>query len=100
MSIIKQIHYSTLNTGGTPPLLYNGGEVKDIITGLFYRGSCLCFHILLLAEDGKTTFFQEYTDYTLYKTALSKLQTAIRSNAQITLPEKNTNELLQPAKVA
>lgn len=96
----KQIHTTAETSRGVRPELYYGSQVKDLITKFFFRDDQLCFHILLLMEEGGTLFFQEYTDYIVYKNALGELEKALCSNALITLSKINSRETSKLAKVA
>lgn len=100
MNAWKQIHTTVETSRGVRPELCYGSQVKDLITKFFYRDNHLCFHILLLLEEGGTLLFQEYTDYAVYKNALGELEKAVRSNTLISLSKKNSRETSKLAKVA
>ena len=101
MNAVSQIHRLVENEGGIkPPVQLYGGQVKDLITKFFYRDNHLCFHILLLTEEGGTIFFKEFTDYTAYKKALDELQKARLSGENIVVPKKNLKTATKFEKMA
>jgi hypothetical protein len=101
MNAVSQVHGSIdKGRGSTRPDVVQGKQVKDLITKFFYRDNHLCFHILLLTEEGGTIFFQEYADYAVYKKALSDLQQAKNAYETISIPKKNSKEGTEILKVA
>lgn len=64
-----------------------GTQIKNLITKFFYKDNHLCFQILIHHEDDKMIVYNEYTDYSLYKTEYNKLLEIKAQSTVVDLPK-------------
>ncbi len=65
----------------------HSAQIKNLVTKFYYRDNHLCFQILLHCEGDQTVAYQEFLDYSEYKSAYNKLLDAKSANEYILLPE-------------
>ncbi len=66
-----------------------GTQIKNLITKFYYNDNHLCFQILIQCENDKTIVYNEYTDYSVYKTEYNKLLEMKAENASVDLSKSD-----------
>lgn len=93
-----RFYYCVVNYENTNRMItiqnIKGRQVKDLITKFFYKDNHLCFQILLHLNNNRTIVFQEFTDYTEYKSVFNALQQARAKNSILKFP--NDNFVMEP----
>jgi hypothetical protein len=63
--------------------------VERLMTKYFYRDKQLCFQILLALQNGQTVVASEHLDYAEYRKQWQNIQTSLRQNAKVWIPEQS-----------
>ncbi len=71
--------------------LLKGADVENLITKFYYKDNHLCFQILLQCGFENMIAYQEYSDYSEYKTAFNQLIDMRSKNEAINIPNSKTN---------
>lgn len=68
--------------------MLNGAQVDNLITKFYYKDNHLCFQILLQCGFENMVAYNEYSDYSEYKTAYNELINVRSNNGTINIPSK------------